>query len=181
MAVQQSRRTRYEPEQYEAAWQDRWEDEGLYRAEDFSPRPPYFLLDFFPYPSGDGLHVGHSKQYVGTDLASRFLRMRGMNVLHPMGWDAFGLPAENEAIFQQIPPAENTPKNVANFKRQLNLQGIGYDWSREIDSSRPDYYRWTQWLFLLMLERGLAYRATGMQWWCPQYKTILTNEQVENG
>ncbi|MDQ2741150.1 MAG: leucine--tRNA ligase [Chloroflexota bacterium] len=181
MTVQQSKRTRYEPEQYEAAWQDRWEDEGLYRAEDLSPRPPYFLLDFFPYPSGDGLHVGHSKQYVGTDVAARFLRMRGSNVLHPMGWDAFGLPAENEAIIQQIPPAQNTPKNVANFKRQLNLQGIGYDWSREIDSSRPDYYRWTQWLFLLMLERGLAYRATGMQWWCPQCKTILANEQVENG
>jgi leucyl-tRNA synthetase len=181
MAVTKTRHARYEPHQFEQKWQDRWEDEGLYHAQDFSPRPPYYLLDFFPYPSGDGLHVGHSKQYVGTDVATRFLRMRGYNVLHPMGWDAFGLPAENEAIFQQIPPQKNTPKNVANFKRQLRLQGISYDWSREIDSSQPEYYRWTQWLFLLMHERGLAYRAVNLQWYCPQCKTILANEQVENG
>src|SRR5947209_4747705 len=102
------RRARYEPVLFERLWQDRWEDDELYRADDSSARPPYYLLDFFPYPSGEGLHVGHSKQYVGTDVASRFLRMRAFNVLHPMGWDAFGLPAENEAIFQQVPPAENT-------------------------------------------------------------------------
>jgi leucyl-tRNA synthetase len=181
VAITRSRQLRYEPNQFEQKWQAVWEDEGLYHAEDDSPKPKYYLLDFFPYPSGDGLHVGHSKQYIATDAASRFLRMRGQNVMHPMGWDAFGLPAENEAIIQQIPPFENVPKNVANFKRQMNLQGIGYDWSREINSSQPDYYHWTQWLFLLMLQRGLAYRATGMQWWCPQCKTILANEQVENG
>jgi leucyl-tRNA synthetase len=174
-------RPRYVPQEFEQTWQDRWEVEGLYRAEDFSTKPKYYLLDFFPYPSGDGLHVGHSKQYVGTDVATRYLRMRGYNVMHPMGWDAFGLPAENEAIVQQIPPYENVPKNVANFKRQLRLQGISYDWSRELNASQPDYYRWTQWLFLLMYERGLAYRGIGLQWWCPQCKTILANEQVENG
>jgi leucyl-tRNA synthetase len=181
MAVTNVKGSRYEPREFEQKWQRRWEDEGVYRADDFSDKPKYYLLDFFPYPSGEGLHVGHSKQYVGTDVASRFLRMRGYNVLHPMGWDAFGLPAENEAIIQQVQPARNTERNIANFKRQLGLQGIGYDWSREINASDPEYYRWTQWLFLLMYRRGLAYRATGLQWWCPQCKTILANEQVENG
>jgi leucyl-tRNA synthetase len=181
MATTREKGARYEPRAFEQKWQERWEKEGVYRADDFSDKPKYFLLDFFPYPSGEGLHVGHSKQYVGTDVASRFLRMRGYNVLHPMGWDAFGLPAENEAILQQVQPGPNTERNIANFKRQLGLQGIGYDWSREINSSHPDYYRWTQWLFLLMYERGLAYRAIGSQWWCPQCKTILANEQVENG
>ncbi|MGH2442404.1 MAG: leucine--tRNA ligase [Chloroflexota bacterium] len=174
-------RNRYEPHQFEQKWQERWEDEALYRADEFSPKPKYYLLDFFPYPSGEGLSVGHSKHYVPTDVATRFLRMKGYNVLHPMGWDAFGLPAENEAILRQVPPAENTEKNVANYKRQLRLQGISFDWSREINSSHPDYYRWTQWLFLFMLKRGLAYRGIGLQWWCPQCKTILANEQVENG
>jgi leucyl-tRNA synthetase len=181
MAITGTRRTRYEPRQFEQKWQSRWEAEGLYVADDSSPKPKYYLLDFFPYPSGDGLSVGHSKHYIPTDVATRFVRMRGYNVLHPMGWDAFGLPAENEAILRQTPPAQNTAKNVANYKRQLSLQGISFDWSREINSSQPDYYQWTQWLFLLMYERGLAYRAVGMQWWCPQCKTILANEQVENG
>lgn len=181
MTVTESRRARYEPNQYEKKWQDRWEDEGLYDAVDFDPRPKFYLLNFFPYPSGDGLSVGHSKNYVPTDVSARFMRMRGHNVLFPMGWDAFGLPAENEAIIRQIPPAENTEKNVANYKRQLKLQGTSFDWSREINASHPDYYRWTQWFFLLMYERGLAYRAKGLQWWCPQCKTILANEQVENG
>jgi len=181
MAVAKRQQTRFEPHQFEQKWQDRWADEGLYVAEDFSRKPKYYLLDFFPYPSGDGLSVGHSKHYIPTDVATRFVRMRGHNVLHPMGWDAFGLPAENEAILRQVPPAENTAKNVANYKRQLNLQGISFDWTREINSSQSDYYCWTQWLFLLMYRRGLAYRAVGMQWWCPQCKTILANEQVENG
>ncbi len=181
MAAIETRRVRYEPNQFEKKWQDRWEDEGLYEAVDFGDRPKYYLLNFFPYPSGDGLSVGHSKNYVPTDVSARFMRMRGYNVLFPMGWDAFGLPAENEAILRQVPPAENTEKNVANYKRQLNLQGTSFDWSREINASHPDYYRWTQWFFLLMYERGLAYRARGLQWWCPQCKTILANEQVENG
>ncbi|MBV9279974.1 MAG: class I tRNA ligase family protein, partial [Chloroflexi bacterium] len=132
MAVTKPRTARYEPDQFERKWQDRWETDQLYRAEDDSDRPKYYLLDMYPYPSGDGLSVGHSKQYAPTDVATRFLRMKGYNVLHPMGWDAFGLPAENEAIIRQRPPYENTPKNVANYKRQLRLQGISYDWSREI-------------------------------------------------
>src|SRR5947209_11009779 len=181
MVVTGQRRTRYEPQQFEQKWQSRWEAEGLYQADDSSPKPKYYLLTFFPYPSGDGLSVGHSKNYVPIDVSARFLRMRGHNVLFPMGWDAFGLPAENEAIIRQIPPAQNTAKNVANYKRQLALQGTSFDWGREINASHPDYYRWTQWFFLMMYERGLAYRATGLQWWCPQCKTILANEQVENG
>ncbi|HEX8917418.1 MAG TPA: leucine--tRNA ligase [Chloroflexota bacterium] len=181
MAVTKQQHKRYEPQEFEAKWQNRWEDAGIYRAEDFGEKPKYYLLDFFPYPSGDGLSVGHSKHYIPTDVATRFLRMSGYNVLHPMGWDAFGLPAENEAILRQVQPAENTAKNVANYKRQLGLQGISFDWSREINSAMPDYYGWDQWFFLLLYDRGLAYRATGMQWWCPQCKTILANEQVENG
>src|SRR5919199_318497 len=129
MAVKKARQTRYEPQEFEQKWQSQWNEQGLYQADRSTDKQKYYLLDFFPYPSGDGLHVGHSKQYIGTDVATRFLRMRGYNVLHPMGWDAFGLPAENEAIIQQIPPYENVPKNIANFKRQLNLQGISYDWS----------------------------------------------------
>jgi leucyl-tRNA synthetase len=181
MAIARTQKTKYEPNQFEQKWQDRWEDEDLYRARDFADAPKYYLLNFFPYPSGAGLSVGHSKNYVPTDAAARFMRMRGYNVLFPMGWDAFGLPAENEAILRQVPPAENTAKNVANYKRQLRLQGTSFDWSREINASHPDYYRWTQCFFLLMYHRGLAYRAMNMQWWCPQCKTILANEQVENG
>ena len=154
---------------------------GSNRAADESDKPKFYLLEFFPYPSGDGLSVGHSKNYVPMDALGRFKRMNGFNVLHPMGWDAFGLPAENEAIITQIHPQENTAKNVVNYKRQMNLQGLAYDWSREINASQPDYYKWTQWLFLLMYKRGLAYRQLNAQWWCPQCQTILANEQVENG
>jgi len=154
---------------------------GIYRASEDMSLPKYYLLEFFPYPSGDGLSVGHSKNYVPCDAAARFRRMRGFNVLHPMGWDAFGLPAENEAIIRQIHPQENTAKNAANYKRQMNLQGLSYDWSREINASDPEYYRWTQWFFLLMYRRGLAYRDLAAQWWCPKCQTILANEQVENG
>ena len=174
-------RPRYRPQTFESGWQKQWEEQGLYRAQMDPSRPKYYLLEFFPYPSGDGLSVGHSKNYIPMDALSRFMRMSGRNVLHPMGWDAFGLPAENEAIVRQIHPQENTAKNVANYKRQMNLQGLSYDWSREIDASQPDYYRWTQWLFLLMHHRGLAYRQVAMQWWCPRCQTILANEQVENG
>lgn len=171
----------YMPHSFESKWQERWEEEGLSRAEIDPSKPKYYLLDFFPYPSGDGLSVGHSKNYVPTDAVSRFMRMQGHSVLHPMGWDAFGLPAENEAILRQIHPQDNTARNILNYKRQMNLQGLSYDWSREINASDPAYYRWTQWFFLLMYRRGLAYRAVAAQWWCPQCKTILANEQVENG
>jgi len=172
---------RYQPKEFEAKWQRSWAERGLYRTADSFDKPKFYCLDFFPYPSGSGLSVGHGHNYIPTDVYSRFKRMQGYNVLHPMGWDAFGLPAENEAILRQVPPAETVAKNVANYKRQLDLMGLSYDWTREINSTDPDYYRWTEWFFLLLYKRGLAYRASGSQWWCPECKTILANEQVENG
>ncbi len=140
-----------------------------------------YVLDFFPYPSGEGLSVGHGKNYVPSDVLSRYYRMRGDAVLHPMGWDAFGLPAENEALLRGRHPRETTAEYAATYKRQLDLFGCSYDWSREIFTSDPAYYKWTQWGFLLLLRRGLAYRDTGWQWWCPKCGTILANEQVEQG
>jgi leucyl-tRNA synthetase len=135
----------------------------------------------FPYPSGDGLSVGHLHNYVPCDVIGRFKRMTGNNVLHAMGWDAFGLPAENDALLKGLHPKETVPRYAANFKRQLKLSGCAYDWTREINSSSPDYYKWTQWFFLLLYKRGLAYRALGSQWWCEKCRTILANEQVVNG
>ncbi len=140
-----------------------------------------YILDFFPYPSGEGLSVGHGKNYVPSDVLARYYRMRGYAVLHPMGWDAFGLPAENEALLRGRHPRETTREYAATYRRQLDLLGCSYDWSKELFTSDPGYYRWTQWGFLLLLERGLAYRATGWQWWCPRCGTILANEQVERG
>jgi leucyl-tRNA synthetase len=158
-----------------------WERLNLYGTGDDPAKPDYYILDFFPYPSGEGLSVGHCRNYVPTCVDARFHRMNGYNVLHPMGWDAFGLPAENYAIEHGIHPQETTQKFCANYKRQMKLIECSYDWSREINSTDPDYYRWTQWFFLLLFKRGLAYQAIGSQWWCPQCQTILANEQVENG
>jgi len=172
---------RYDPAEIEPRRQRLWRERDLYRTSDVSDRPKYYCLDFFPYPSGDGLSVGHCRNYVPTDVISRFMRMNGYDVLHPMGWDAFGLPAENYALKKGVHPRVTTEENIATYKRQMDLIGLSYDWSREISSIDPDYYRWTQWFFLLMYERGLAYRATGQQWWCPSCKTILANEQVEQG
>jgi leucyl-tRNA synthetase len=172
---------RYRPQKIEERWQRVWREREAYRTPDTSERPKFYCLDFFPYPSGDGLSVGHCRNYVPTDVVSRFQRMRGFNVLHPMGWDAFGLPAENYAIKMGVSPRVTTERNIANYHRQMDLIGLSFDWSREITSCYPDYYRWTQWFFLLMYERGLAYRGTGQQWWCPVDKTILANEQVEQG
>jgi leucyl-tRNA synthetase len=135
----------------------------------------------FPYPSGDGLSVGHLHNYVPCDVIGRYKRMAGFNVLHAMGWDAFGLPAENDALLKGLHPKQTVPRYAANFKRQLKLAGCAYDWTREINSSSPEYYKWTQWFFLLLHRRGLAYRAMGSQWWCEQCRTILANEQVVNG
>ncbi len=172
---------KYQPKEFEAKWQRTWEEQQLYRTDDSFDRVKLYCLDFFPYPSGSGLSVGHGHNYIPTDVYSRFKRMQGFNVLHPMGWDAFGLPAENEAILRKVPPQVNTAKNIANYKRQLALMGLSYDWTKEINSTDPGYYHWTQWFFLLLYHRGLAYRAVGSQWWCPECKTILANEQVENG
>ena len=165
----------------EARWRAHWAAIDLYKTGDDPSKPKHYILDFFPYPSGDGLSVGHCRNYVPTCVSSRFLRMNGYNVLHPMGWDAFGLPAENYAILHNVHPAVTTQRQVANYRRQLTLAECAYDWSREINSSDPEFYRWTQWFFLLLHERGLAYRALGRQWWCPQCQTILANEQVEDG
>ncbi len=170
----------YDHTSIERKWQERWAAADLYRTPEPGPdRPKFYCLEFFPYPSGSGLSVGHGRNYVPSDVIARYYRMRGRAVLHPMGWDAFGLPAENEAILRGIHPAETTVRYSANYKRQLTLMGCSYDWGREINSSRPEFYRWTQWFFLLLYRRGLAYRATGRQWWCPGCKTVLANEQVD--
>ncbi len=139
---------RYDPKQFEAKWAERWETDQLYRTEPADERPKAYILDFFPYPSGDGLSVGHCRNYVPTDVLSRYYRMHGYNVLHPMGWDAFGLPAENAAIERKTNPAKLIAQFSANYKRQFRLIGISFDWTREINSSTPEYYRWTQWIFL---------------------------------
>ena len=179
--VAKSRVAPYDFRALQEKWRPRWQTEDLYRTGDDPGKPKAYILDFFPYPSGDGLSVGHCRNYVPTCVSARFHRMRGYNVLHPMGWDAFGLPAENYAIKHGIHPAETTRRFAANYKRQMQLVECSYDWSREVNSTHPEYYRWTQWFFLLLFRRGLAYRAAGSQWWCPTCRTILANEQVEQG
>jgi len=173
--------TPYNPNEIEPRWQRIWEETGIYRTEEISDRPKYYCLDFFPYPSGDGLHVGHCRNYVPTDVISRYKRMRGYNVLHPMGWDAFGEPAEQFAVNHNIHPRITTDQNAANFRRQYKIIGTSYDWSREIDTSQPEYYRWTQWFFLKMYQRGLAYRDRNWQWWCPSCQTTLSSHEAAGG
>ncbi len=165
----------------EAKWQKRWEEADLFRVEYDPTRPKFYGLDFFPYPSGAGISVGHCRNYVPLDVACRLKGMQGYNVLRPMGWDAFGQPAENEAIKRGRNPREMVPEYAANYRRQLKLVGMSYDWSREINSSAPDYYRWTQWFFLLLYKQGLAYRANTPINWCPSCKTGLANEEVVGG
>ena len=164
----------------EKRWQDAWERDALYRANDDDPREKYYVLEMLPYPSGD-LHVGHAKNYTIGDAFARMMRMQGYNVMHPMGFDAFGLPAENAAIERGIDPAAWTRSNIANMERQLRLMGTGYDWSREFATCDPSYYRWNQWLFLRLYEDGLAYKREAPVNWCPKDKTVLANEQVEDG
>ena len=172
---------RYDPKSIEPKWQAEWERSQLYLTREDSARPKFYVLEMFPYPSGAGLSVGHLHNYVPCDVIGRYRRMAGFNVLHAMGWDAFGLPAENEALLRQSHPSETVPRYAANFKRQLIISGCAYDWSREINSSLPEYYKWTQWFFLLLYKRGLAYRAVSPQWWCDLCRTVLANEQVVNG
>jgi leucyl-tRNA synthetase len=172
---------RYDFKSVEQRWRPYWNEIELYKTGDDPGKPKYYILDYFPYPSGDGLSVGHCRNYVPTCVDARFHRMTGYNVLHPMGWDAFGLPAENYAIKHHIHPRDSTKEFCDTYRRQMQLVECSYDWSREINSTYPDYYRWTQWFFLLLYHRGLAYQAMGSQWWCPQCQTILANEQVENG
>ncbi len=172
---------RYNPKEIEPKWQQKWADNNIYEADDASEKPKRYILEYFPYPSGSAMHVGHVRNYTIGDALARSARMRGYNVLHPMGWDAFGLPAENYAIKTGISPAQAIVENTGKFKQQLSQMGFSYDWSREITSSDPEYYKWTQWFFLLLHKRGLAYRQESLQWWCPVDKTVLANEQVEAG
>jgi len=172
---------RYDFREIEAKWQRRWEEEKTFRAPDRSDRPKFYALEMFPYPSGSGLHVGHCKNYVPMDAFCRYKSMCGFSVLHPMGWDAFGQPAENEAIRRGRNPRGMVLEYAANYKRTLKRIGASYDWDREVNSSLPDYYKWTQWFFLLLYKRGLAYRATAPINWCPSCKTGLANEEVKEG
>ncbi len=172
--------TTYDFRAVERAWQERWERDGIYAARDDDPRPKYYALEMLPYPSGD-LHVGHAKNYTLGDAIARIHRMRGHNVMHPMGWDGFGLPAENAAIQRGIDPETWTRANIDNMRRQIRLMGTGYDWTREIATCDPEYYRWNQWFFIRLFERGLAYKREAPVNWCPVDRTVLANEQVEDG
>ena len=165
----------------EPHWQTFWEENHAFRAETSGGRPKYYVLDMFPHPSGAGLHIGHPEGYTATDILARYKRARGFNVLHPMGWDAFGLPAEQHAVKTGTHPATNTQANVTNFRRQIKALGFSYDWEREIDTTDPRYFRWTQWIFLQLFRRGLAYVDERPVWWCPALKAVLANEEVVDG
>jgi len=165
----------------EAKWQAYWEVHGTFRVTEDPTRPKFYCLDMFPYPSGSGLHVGHLEGYTATDIVSRYKRMQGFNVLHPMGWDAFGLPAEQYAVKTGIHPTITTSENIATFRRQMKRAGLSYDWEREISTTDPTYYRWTQWIFLKLFERGLAYVAEVPVNWCPALGTVLANEEIVDG
>ena len=171
----------YDHKKIEKKWQDLWEESGLYRTEEQPGTKKYYVLDMFPYPSGEGLHVGHPEGYTATDIIARKRRMEGWNVLHPMGFDAFGLPAENYAIKKGVHPRERTEQSIVNFRRQLRSLGFSYDWDREIVTCDPAYYRWTQWMFLFLYKKGLAYKKTAPVNWCDSCHTVLANEQVEDG
>jgi leucyl-tRNA synthetase len=172
---------RYDPGKLEPAMRALWDKADIYKTTEDSAKPKRYVLEYFPYPSGAAMHVGHVRNYTIGDCVARFYRMHGFNVLHPMGWDAFGLPAENYAIKNNVSPQKAIADNTAKFKKQLTQMGFSYDWSREINSSDPEYYKWTQWFFKLLFERGLAYQKDSLQWWCETDKTVLANEQVENG
>ena len=171
----------YDAKSIEAHWQHEWRKRESFRSEVDASKPKYYILDMFPYPSGEGLHVGHPKGYISTDAIARYKRMRGFNVLHPMGWDAFGLPAEQHAIETGTHPRVTTRRNIDTYRRQLQSLGLSYDWSREIDTTDPHYVRWTQWIFQVLLERGLAYEAEVAVNWCPALGTVLANEEVIDG
>ncbi|ARF16425.1 leucine--tRNA ligase [Sporosarcina ureae] len=171
----------YKHTQIEEKWQKYWKDHDTYKMTDDPSKPKFYALDMFPYPSGAGLHVGHPLGYIATDILSAFKRKQGYNVLHPMGWDAFGLPAEQYAIDTGNDPAEFTAKNIATFKRQMQDLGFSYDWSREINTTDPSYYKWTQWIFIQLYKRGLAYIDEVAVNWCPALGTVLANEEVIDG
>lgn len=172
---------KYDFNKIEKKWQDYWEKNNCYKTDISLDKPKLYVLDMFPYPSGEGIHVGHLKGYVATDIYSRYKRLKGFNVLHPMGWDAFGLPAENYAIKNGVHPKITTKKNIENIKRQMIDAGLSYDWSKEINTTDKDYYKWTQWIFVKLFENGLAYKKKLPINWCPDCKTGLANEEVIDG
>jgi leucyl-tRNA synthetase len=171
----------YQPSKIEPKWQNHWEKEHTFKTEQTSSKPKYYVLDMFPYPSSSGLHVGHPEGYTATDILARYKRAKGFNVLHPMGWDAFGLPAEQYAIKTGVHPAITTNDAIGNFTKQLKSLGFSFDWSREISTCSPEYYKWTQWIFLKLYEKGLAYQKEVPVNWCPELKTVLANEEVVDG
>jgi leucyl-tRNA synthetase len=172
---------KYSPQQIEKKWQKFWQTHKTFAAKDFAKKPKKYILVEFPYPSGEGLHMGHLRPYVAGDTYSRFKRLQGYNVMYPMGWDAFGLPAENFAIKHGVHPSVSTAKNIKNAKRQIQSWGLSFDWGREVNTTDPNYYKWTQWIFLQFYKAGLAYEATGIINWCPKDKTGLANEEVVDG
>lgn len=171
----------YDHGKIEKKWQKDWAKKKIYKTTETPKKPKCYVLDMFPYPSGEGLHVGHPKGYIATDIYSRFKKMNGFNVLHPMGWDAFGLPAENYAIKMKVNPMVMTARNISRYKNQLSVFGCNYDWEREIDTTDPTYYKWTQWIFLQLYKKGLAYESYEPINWCPSCKTGLANEDLEDG
>jgi leucyl-tRNA synthetase len=173
--------TDYNFHEIEPHWQSFWEENCSFRATNDSPKPKYYVLDMFPYPSGAGLHIGHPEGYTATDIVARYKRAKGFNVLHPIGWDAFGLPAEQHAVKTGTHPATNTAANIVNFKRQIKALGFSYDWEREFATTDVDYFRWTQWIFLQLFQRGLAYVDERPVWWCPELRTVLANEEIVDG
>lgn len=172
---------KYNPSQIEKKWQDHWLNNGVFAASDDSPKEKKYVLMEFPYPSGDGLHMGHVRGYTAGDVLARYYRMNNFEVMYPIGWDAFGLPAENYAIKHNKDPKDTTTSNIANIRKQFQAIGYSFDWSREVNTTDPEYYKWTQWLFLKFYEAGLAYEATGVINWCPKDKTGLANEEVIAG
>ena len=171
----------YDHKKIEKKWQAVWKKKKPYSASDTSKKDKYYPLIEFPYPSGDGLHVGHVRSYTAMDIVARKRRAEGFNVLYPIGWDAFGLPTENYAIKTGIAPEIVTKKNTDTFRKQLKSLGISFDWSREVNTTDPKYYKWTQWIFLQLLKHGLAYKAKATINWCPKDKIGLANEEVVNG
>jgi len=169
----------YNPQKIEGKWQKIWAKQGI--SKKAAKNGKFYILDMFPYPSGDGLHVGHVENFTATDILARFKRFQGYDVLRPMGWDAFGLPAENFAIKTGIHPSKKTLESIKNFKRQMQSVGLSYDWNREINTSSPEYYRWTQWMFLFLYKNGLAYKKKAKVNWCDKDATVLANEQVIDG
>ncbi len=168
-------------QEIEKKWQGYWEENKTFRTPDETEKPKFYALDMFPYPSGAGLHVGHPEGYTATDILSRMKRMQGYNVLHPMGWDAFGLPAEQYALDTGNSPAEFTEHNINTFRNQIKSLGFSYDWDREVNTTDPNYYKWTQWIFLKLFEKGLAYVDEVPVSWCPALGTVLANEEIIDG